>query len=201
MNKASEKDNYLVPPREFFFQRMSGAEMFSLLDGSSGYNQVLVSHNDLLSITYRTLCGTYAYKNMPFGLINVGATFQRDMDIAFRGLMNECVVVYLDDVTIYSKNIFDHVRHLRHIFERYRKYGLSLSPKKIIFRIIEGKLLGFIISKEGIMIDPKRTKATTKIPPTTSKKSMQSFFVRRFVSDFVETVKPLQELVKKNTIF
>jgi hypothetical protein len=77
------------------------SEMLSLLDGFSGYNQVLVAHEDQLKTTFRTKWGTYAYRKMPFRLINVGATFQRAMDIAFRGLLGECVVVYLDDVTIF----------------------------------------------------------------------------------------------------
>jgi hypothetical protein len=69
---------------------------------------------------------------MPFGLINAGETFQRAMDVAFWGLINKCVVVYLDDVTVYSKNREDHIQHLTQIFERCRKYGISLNPKKTI---------------------------------------------------------------------
>ena len=77
--------------------------MLSLLDGFSGYNQVLVSKEDHLKTTFRTKWGTYAYDKMPVGLINVGATFQQAMDIAFRGLIIKSIVVYLDDITIYSK--------------------------------------------------------------------------------------------------
>jgi hypothetical protein len=82
---------------------------------------------------------------MPFGLINTGATFQRSMDVDFWGLINKCVVVYLDDVIVYSKNREEHIQHLIHIFERCRKYGISLNPKKIIFSVEEGKMLGHII--------------------------------------------------------
>ena len=77
--------------------------MFSLLDGFSGYNQVLVALDDQLKNDFRTPWGTFAYIQMPFGIINIGATFQRAMDIAFRGLIHDYVVLYLDDVTIYSK--------------------------------------------------------------------------------------------------
>ena len=77
--------------------------MLSLLDGFSGYNQVLVSKEDHLKTTFRTKWGTYAYDKMPFELINARATFQWAMDIAFRGLLNRSVVVYLDDITVYSK--------------------------------------------------------------------------------------------------
>ena len=103
LNRASDKDNYLVPPMEQLLQMVFGSEMFSLLDGFSGYNQVLVSEEDRLKTTFRTKWGTFAYRRMPFGLINAGATFQRAMDIAFRGLIGRSVVVYLDDIMIFSK--------------------------------------------------------------------------------------------------
>jgi len=83
LNKASQKDNYLVPSMEHILQCVSRFEMLSLLDGFSGYNQVLVSNGDQLKTTFNTKWGTYAYCKMPFGLINASATFQRDMDIAF----------------------------------------------------------------------------------------------------------------------
>ena len=128
---------------EKILQQVSGSEMFSLLDGFSGYNQVLESKTDQLKTTFRTPWGTYAYRKMPFGLINAGATFQREMDIAFRGLIGQFVVIYLDVITFFSKNRADHLTHLRRVFERCRKYGISLNPKKSIFAVIEGNLLGF----------------------------------------------------------
>jgi hypothetical protein len=96
LNKASEKDNYPVPPMQQRLQTVSGSEIFSLLNGYSGYNQVLVSEEDQLKTTFRTKWGTFAYKRIPFGLINTGETFQRAMDVAFWGLINKCVAVYLD---------------------------------------------------------------------------------------------------------
>ena len=78
--------------------------MLSLLDGFFRYNQVLVEKEDRLKLAFRTKWGTYAYDKMPFGLINVGATFQQATDISFRGLINKSLVVYLDDTTIYSTN-------------------------------------------------------------------------------------------------
>ena len=119
------------------------------------------------------------------------------MDIAFRGLIGRSVVVYLDDVTIFSKKREEHAFHLKQIFERCRKYGISLNPKKCMFAIIEGKLLGHVVSKKGISIDPERIKAIEQIPLPHNKKGMQSFmgiinFVRRFVPDFAQIVKPLQ---------
>ena len=85
-------------------QTVSGFEVFSLLDVFSGYNQVLVLEEDQLKTTFRTKWGTFPYKHIPSGLINSLETFQRAMDVALWGLINKCVVVYLDDVTVYSKN-------------------------------------------------------------------------------------------------
>ena len=83
MNRASNKDNYPVPPMEQIIQMVSGSELFSLLDGFLGYNQVLVTEQDRMKTTFRTKWGTFSYRRMPFGHINVGATFQREMAITF----------------------------------------------------------------------------------------------------------------------
>ena len=95
---------------------VSSSELFSLLDGLSGYNKVLLAEEDRLKTTFRTKWGTFAYRRMPFGRINAGATFQRAMDIAFHGLIGYSVVVYLDDVMIFSKKREEHAFHLRQIF-------------------------------------------------------------------------------------
>ena len=89
LNRASDKDNYPVPPMEQLLQMVSGSDLFSLLDVFSSYNQLLVAEEDRLKTTFRTKWGTFAYSRMPFGLINTGATFQRAMDIAFHSLMAE----------------------------------------------------------------------------------------------------------------
>ena len=175
LNRASDKDNYPVLPMEQIIQMVSGYELFSLLDGFSVYNKVLVVEEDRLKTTFRTKWGTFAYRRMPFGLINTGATFQRAMDIAFHSLIGRSVVVYLDDVTIFSKKREEHAFHLKEIFERCRKYDISLNPRKCVFAIIEGKLLGHMVSKKGISIDPERIKPIEQIPLPHNKKGMQSF--------------------------
>eukprot|EP00253_Pinus_taeda_P029625 PITA_29625 len=143
---------------------------------------------------------------MPFGLINVGATFQRAMDIAFKGLVNKSVVIYLDDRTVYSKKRSNHLRDLKQIFQRCLRYGISLNPKKSFFALSEGKLLGFIVSKSGIHIDSDKIKEISEISLPHNKKAMQSFlgqinFVKRFVLDFSRIVSPLQAMIKKNSNF
>ena len=118
------------------------------------------------------------------------------MDIAIRGLIDHYVVVYLDDVTIFSKKREDRAFHLKLIFYHCRKYGISINPKKRTFAVLDGKLLGHIISKKGISIYLERVEAITHIPMPHNKKYMQSFMrtinsFRRFVQDFPQIVKLL----------
>ena len=155
MNRDSDKDKYQVQQMEQILQMVSSSELFSLLDGFSGYNQVLVAKQNRLKNTFRMKWGMFSYRRIPFGLINDGSTFQRAMDITFWGLIDHYVVVYLDDVKIFSKKREYHAFHLKQFFDHCRKYGISLNPKKSIFTILEGKLLGHIISKKGISIDPE----------------------------------------------
>ena len=133
---------------------------------------------------------------MPFGLMNVGATFQRAMDYAFKELIGKIIEIYQDDLTIFSKERPSHISNLKQVFERCRKYGISLNPTKSVFGIDEGKLLGHIISKDGVKIDPERIDAIKKIPLPKNVKALQSFnghinFIRIFIPNLVEYMKPL----------
>ena len=96
---------------------------------------------------FTTLWGTFMYAEMPFGLMNVGATFQRAMDITFAEEKEKFVVIYMDDITVYSKWAKDHIRHLEKVFIKCRRYGISLNPRNSNFALEEGKLLGHMISK------------------------------------------------------
>ena len=89
------------------------------------------------------------YVKMPFGLMNVGATFQRAMDIAFSEELGYFIIIYLDDVTVFSNTDEEHLEHLSKFFEKCRKFGISLNPKKTLFSLQEGKLLGHIIYEKG----------------------------------------------------
>ena len=99
------------------------------------------------------------YANMPFGLMNVGDTFQRGMDISFSEEKDKILVIYLDDIIVFSNSDEDHMQHLKRVFNKCRRYGISLNPKKSHFSMAEGKLLVHIISKDGIKIDPQRVQA------------------------------------------
>jgi hypothetical protein len=140
---------------DHILQRVVGAHMISLLDGYSGYNQIVVCEEDKEKTTFTTPWGTFMYDKMPFGMMNAGATFQRAMDIAFVGEKDKFMVIYLDDITIFSKSDDEHLQHLEQVFRKCRRYRISLNPRKSHFSMPEGKLLGHIISTGGIKIDLK----------------------------------------------
>jgi ribonuclease HI len=202
LNRSSRKDNYPLPKMEHILQRVTGASRMSMIDGFSGYNQVSVLPEDREKTTFTTPWGTFMYAKMPFGLMNAGATFQRAMDIAFVGEKDKFVVVYLDDITVFSKSDVEHRRHLRKVFLKCRKFGISLNPKKSLFAMQEGKLLGHIVSAEGVRIDPSRVEAIQALSIPRSRKEVQSFlgkinFLRRFVPNFAEEVKLITTMLKK----
>ena len=191
---------------ENLLQSLTSAGMLSMLDGFSGYNQVRKKKEDREKTTFTTPWGTFEYIRMPFGLLNAGSTFQRAMDQGFDDLIGKIIAIYQDDITAFSKERDDHVKHLKKVFERCRKFGISLNPKKSTFGINEGKLLGNIVSKEGIRLDPERAQAINAIVAPHNIAFLQSFFgkinfVRRFIPNLAELAKPLNALLKKDTKF
>ena len=122
--------------------KVSGASVMSFLDGFSGYNQVAVHPDDQEKTAFTTPWGTFMYAKIPFGLMNAGATFHRAMDLDFVGLKDKFVLIYLDDLTVYSHSHRDHLQHLRRVFLKCGRFGISLNPKKSQFALSEGKLLG-----------------------------------------------------------
>jgi hypothetical protein len=124
------------------------------------------------------------------------------MDIAFIGEKDQFVVIYLDDITVFSRTDKEHCFNLRKVFMKCRRYGLSLNPKKSLFAMKEGKLLGHIVSVDGVRIDPSRVEAIQALSLPRSKKEVHAFlgkinFLRRFVSNFAELVKHIIAMLRK----
>jgi hypothetical protein len=203
MNRCSLKDNYPLPKMDHILQKVVGAQRISMLDGYSRYNQISVFEEDKKKTSFTTPWGTFMYDKMPFGLMNTGATFQRAMDITFVGEKDKFMVIYLDDITVFSKSDEEHLHHLKQTFKKCRRYGISLNPKKSHFSMHEGKLLGHIVSAGGIKIDPERVEAIQKIDIPRNQKAIQSFigriiFLRRFIPNFVEIIKLITNMLKKD---
>ena len=191
---------------DHILQKVVGCKGISLLDGFSGYNQVLVFPSDQHKTTSTTPWGTFMYVKIPFGLMNARATFQRAMDIAFSEDIGYFIVIYLDDITVFSKTNEEHLVHFRKVFEKCRKYGLSLNPKKTLFGLQEGKLLGHIIFVEGIKIDPKRIEGILQISHPRNIQALQSFigknnFLRRFIPNLAELLRSITNILKKEIGF
>jgi hypothetical protein len=204
LNKVSLKDNYSLPKMDHILQKVVGSRRISLLDGFSGYNQVLFHPEDQEKTTFTTPWGSFMYVKMHFGMMNVGATFQRAMDISFVDETVKFIVIYLDDVTIYSKSDEEHLLHLKRVFEKCRKFGISLNSKKSLFGLEEGKLLGHIISKDGIKIDTSRIESIQKVEHPRNLKELQSFigkinFLRRFIPNLADLLGNITNMLKKDT--
>ena len=136
--------------------------------------------------------------------MNVGATFQRAIDIAFAKEIHDFLVVYQVDITMFSKFVNEHLDHLRRVFIKCRKFWISLNPKMTLFGLEEGKLLGHIISKYGIRIDPTRIEAILTITHPRKVRELQSFlgkisFLRRFISNLVELIRELNYMLRKDS--
>jgi hypothetical protein len=176
----------------------------SMIDGFFGYNQIVVHEDDKEKTTFTTPWGTFMYDKIPFGLMNIRATFQRAMDIAFIDERDKFVVIYLDDLTFFSNSVAEHLLHLKQTFKNCRKFGLSLNLKKSHFAMQEGKILGHIVSKEGIKVDLKRVEAIDTINIPRNRKEIQSFlgkinFLRRFILNFSEIIKLITNMLKKDS--
>ena len=134
--------------------------------------------------------------------MNYGATFQRAMDIAFSEELGYFIIIYLDYITVFSKTDEEHLEHLKIVFQKCRKYGLSLNPKKTMFGLQEGKLLGHIILEEGTKIDPKRIEAILQISHPRDIKELKYFIgninlLRRFIPNLAELLRNIANMLKK----
>nr|XP_009798143.1 PREDICTED: uncharacterized protein LOC104244429 [Nicotiana sylvestris] len=164
LNNACPKDEFPLPILELMIDATTEYEAMSFMDGSSGYNQIRMTPKDEELTAFRTLKGIYCYKVMPFGLKNVGATYQRVMQNIFDDILHKNVECYVDDLVVKSRKRGDHLQDLRMVFERLRRYQLRMNPLKCAFGVTSGKFLGFIVRHRGIEIDQAKVEAILKMP-------------------------------------
>jgi hypothetical protein len=205
LNKACPKDNYPTPFIDQIIDNCVGSVVFSFMDRFSGYNQIEILPADQHKTAFICPWGTFAYRKLPFGLKNAGATFQRAMSYAFHDIKH-IAEPYLDDLPAHSSNRLDHLDHLRAIFLRCRFYRIRLNPHKCIFVVESGRLLGFIVSKDGIRVDPLKIQAIIALPPPKNLTQLQSLqgkanFLRRFICNYDEITKGFMRLLQKNVPF
>ena len=143
---------------------------------------------------------------MPIGLKNAGAMYQRTMSLIFGDMPHEQVNDYVDDLVVKVKNPFEHLVHLRQVFERCREHNLKMNPSKCAFGVSSGKFLGFLVHYRGIDLDPTKAEAITTFSPPTTLKELRSFvekvsYLRRFIPGLTEILKPLIEQTRKGVTF
>jgi hypothetical protein len=205
INKACPKDNFPTPFVDQIVDDCAGSEIFSLMDGFSGYNQINIAPEDQHKTAFICPWGTFAYRKLPFGLKNAGATFQRAMSYAFHDIKH-IVQPYLDDLSAHSLRRADHPNHLRAIFVRCRFYRIRLNPHKCVFCVESSHLLGFIVSRHGIRVDPIKVEAILNLPPPSSLCQLQSLqgkanFLLRFIPNYTEITRGFTRLLKKDSEF
>ncbi|KAL5556976.1 hypothetical protein UlMin_039212 [Ulmus minor] len=164
LNKACPKDEFPLPNIDTLIDATASHEMFSFMDGFSGYNQIKMAPEDAEKTAFRTPFGNFHYVVMPFGLKNAGATYQRAMTAIFHDMIHDFVEDYVDDLVVKSRKAMDHVTHLQKVFDRCRKYKLKMNPKKCAFGVNMGKFLGVIVHREGITVDEAKAAAIREIP-------------------------------------
>ena len=174
LNKACPKDSYPLPHIDQLVDSTAGHKLLSFMDAFSGYNQIRMDETDQEKTSFVISQGLFCYKVMPFGLKNVGATYQRLVNHMFRPQIGRNVEVYVDDMLVKSQNEEIHLDDLQETFDTLRQYNMKLNPNKCAFGVSSGKFLGFMVSHRGIEVNPDKIQAILDMKPSQNVKEVQS---------------------------
>jgi hypothetical protein len=200
------KNKYLLPRIDILFDQLAGGKVFSKIDLRSGYHQIKIRSSDIPKTAFSTKYGLYEYLVMSFGLTNAPAYFMYLMNSVFMQELDQFVVVFIDDILIYSKNLEDHANHLHVVLQRLRDQHLYAKFSKCEFWLDTVKFLGHTISSDGISVDPSKVQEVMDWKPPTSVHQIRSFlglagYYHCFIPDFSRIAKPMTELLKKRVKF
>ena len=206
INKVTVKNKYPLPRIEDLFDQLRGASVFSKIDLRSGYYQLRVKEVDVPKTAFRTRYGHYEFLVMPFGLTNAPAAFMDLMNRVFRPYLDQFVVVFIDDILVYSKDAQEHEHHLRIVLQTLRENQLFAKLSKCDFWLNEVSFLGHIVSVEGIRVDPVKIEAIVNWKPPRNVTEVRSFlglagYYRRFVQGFSVIASSLTRLLRKGVKF
>jgi hypothetical protein len=206
LNDVTVKNKYPLPRIEDLFDQMRGARVFSKIDLRSGYHQMKIRPSDIPKTAFSTRYGLYKFTVMSFGLTNAPAYFMNLMNKVFMEYLDRFVVVFIDDILIYSKNDSNHEEHLRLVLQKLRDNKLYAKYSKCEFWIDEVPFLGHVISNGGISVDPAKVKEIMawSIPSTVTE--VRSFlglagYYQRFIEEFSKIAKPMTSLLEKGREF
>jgi hypothetical protein len=206
LNEVTIKNKYPLPRIEDLFDQMKGASVFSKVDFRSGYHQLKIRESDIPKTAFRTRYGLYEYTVMSFGLTNAPAYFMYLMNKVFMEYLDKFVVVFIDDILIFSKTEEEHEKHLRLVLEKLRSNQLYAKLSKCEFWLTEVAFLGHVISTGGVLVDPSKVKDVLNWIPPTNVSEIRSFlglegYYRRIIHDFSKIAKPMTKLLEKNKEF
>ena len=206
LNKLTIKNRYPLPRIDDLFDQLQGASYFSKIDLRSGYHQLRVQEEDIPKTAFRTRYGHYEFVVMPFGLTNAPAVFMDLMNRVCRPYLDKFVIVFIDDILIYSRSEEEHRQHLRLILETLRAEKLYAKFSKCEFWIREVNFLGHVVSEKGIHVDPSKIKAIENWSAPTTPIEIQQFlglagYYQRFIQNFSKIAKPLTTLTQKGVMF
>ncbi|GAU30442.1 hypothetical protein TSUD_392550 [Trifolium subterraneum] len=159
LNKVTIKNKYLLPHIDDLLDQLRGATIFSKIDLRSGYHQIRIRTSDVSKTAFRTRYGHYEFLVMPFGLTNAPAVFMDYMNKIFQPYLDKFVVIFIDDILIYSKDPQEHAEHLRIVLDILREKHLYAKFNKCEFWLFEVKYLGHVISQGGVSVDPSKVEA------------------------------------------
>ncbi|SJL12778.1 related to TY3B TY3B protein [Armillaria ostoyae] len=204
LNKISKKDCYPLPLISDLLDSVRSTRIYTKLDLRHAYHLVRIAEGDEWKTAFRTRYGSFEWRVMPFGLTNAPAAFQRFVNDIFADMLDVSVVVYLDDILIYSNNPADHWKHVREVLCRLRANQLYCKGSKCEFHRDSMEYLGYILSPEGLCMSEDKVKAILDWPVPRKVKDIQSFlgftnFYRRFIHEYSDIVIPLTRLTRKGT--
>jgi type III secretory pathway component EscU len=184
--------------------QLSGSSYWSALDLTSGYHQLRLVESDVPRTSFKTPNGLYEFKVLSFGLTNAPAVFSQMMHNIFQACIGKFVLIYLDDILVYSKSEEEHYEHMRLVFQLLRTHQLYLKPSKCQFLKSKVTYLGHVISAEGIKPDPAKTASVENWPEPKTIRQLRSFlgfsyYFRKFIQGYSKMVLPLTDLTKNAT--
>jgi transposase InsO family protein len=200
LNMKVKKEAFPLPRIEESLQALSGAKLFSVLDLASAYNQIQVAPTDIHKTAFVTPIGHYEYTRMPFGLSNSPATWQRLMSRVFRDDIFGILLVYLDDIIVFSADVDDHIARLDTTLSRLATHGLKVKAQKCEMFKERVRYLGHVVSSDGVHTDPDKVRAVSEWPVPVTLQELRRYlgftsYYRRFIRNFAKLAAPLHGLV------